>query len=290
MKFLKTTTVLLCALVFKASAQIKEVSGFQNPESVIAYHDKLFVSNMGAVLDPTAKDGDGFISMLSRKDGKVIQEKCMTGLNSPKGMQIHCGKLIVTDADRVVVFKIKTGKKIWEADLSKQGITYANDLVKVCGGVLVSSTDKNEIYKICMSGKIKKLDIRVDLPGANGLVKGCSNLYVANYGRNNNPDGNYGKINRCTKRFVALHTGGAYDGIVKIGHRLVLTNWVSATENMGKIEVYDLCKGKSSEVNIGRTINGPADLYADCKTKTIWVPAMRENKILAVPYALIKSK
>jgi hypothetical protein len=288
MKISKTIMLLLCSVVLTANAQTKEVSGFQNPESVIAYHDKLFVSNMGAVLDPTAKDGDGFISMLSRKDGKMIQEKCYTGLNSPKGMQVRCGKLIVADVDRVVVLNIKSGKKIREVDLSKQGITYANDLVKVCGGVLVTSTLNNEIYKICMSGKVKKLDVKVDLPGANGLVKGCSKLYVANYGRNNSADGSYGKINRCTKKFVAFHTGGAFDGIAKIGHRLVLTDWVSTTESAGKIVVYNLCKKTSSDVNIGRLINGPADIYADCKTKIVWVPAMRENKILAVPYELIK--
>ena len=71
MKIFKTMCVLLFASAITASAQIKEISGFQNPESVVAYKDKMFVSNMGALLEPTAKDGDGYISMLSRKDGKL---------------------------------------------------------------------------------------------------------------------------------------------------------------------------------------------------------------------------
>src|ERR1043165_618222 len=288
MKIKIVVTGLLCAVAFIANAQIKEVSGFQNPESVIAYKDKLFVSNLGAVLDPVAKDGDGYISILSRTDGKMIEKKFITGLNSPKGMGVGWGKLAVADVDRIIVFDIKTKKKVWEADLSKNGITYANDLTMACGAAFVSSTDKNAVYKINMKGKIKTFKVKAELPGANGLAHGCGKLFIANYGRGDNPDGSFGKINRCSKKFKVLQAGGEYDGIVKVGHRLLVTDWVSKTENKGRIVVYDLCHKKSTDMKIGRTIDGPADLYADCKTKTLWVPAMRENKILAIPYALIK--
>ncbi|HLP20245.1 MAG TPA: hypothetical protein VK174_08090 [Chitinophagales bacterium] len=287
-KTIKTIAVLMFAVVFTASAQLKEIGGFQNPESVIALGDKLYVTNLGAQLDPTAKDGDGFISVLNRKDGKMIQEKFISGLNSPKGMLAGHGYLLVTDVDKVLIFKIKTGKKVWEASLEKQGVTYANDMVKVCGGVLVSSTDKNAIYKINMKGKVTMLPVKVDLPGANGLAKGCGKLFVANYGRGNNTDGSFGKVGLCNKKFTALQNGGMYDGIVKKGHCLIVTDWVSATENKGRLVAYSLCKKQSAEINIGRTINGPADIYKDCKTKTLWVPAMRENQIIGVPYDMIK--
>lgn len=288
MKVFKTMCALLFASAITASAQLNEVSGFQNPESVVAYGDKLFVSNMGAQLDPTAKDGDGYITMLWRKDGKMGEEKFISGLNSPKGMIAGMGKLVVTDVDKIVVFNIKTRKKIWEFDLSKQGITYANDLVKVCGGALVSSTDKNAIYKVCMNGKVKLVKVKVELPGANGLTRKCSKLYVANFGRNNVANGSFGKVNRCSKKYTEYQSGGAYDGIVKIGKRLIVSDWVSTTENAGRIVIYNVCKKKATTLNIGRTINGPADLFADCKTKTLWIPAMREGKILAVPYDMLK--
>ena len=288
MKILKVLAILLFPVYFSVNAQVKEVGGFQNPESVIASGKKLFVSNLGAQLDPTAKDGDGYISLLSRKEGKMIEEKFITGLNSPKGMLVHCGKLIVADVDKVVVFRIKTKKKIWEGDLSKEGIVYANDLAMACHGVFVTSTDKNAIYKLCMSGKVKKLPVKVELPGANGLAKGCGKLYVANYGDGNGPSGNFGKVNRCSKKFKMLKGEGAYDGIVKVCHRLILTDWVSPAENKGRLLVYNLCKKKSTEISIGRTIDGPADLFYDCKTKTFWIPAMRENKILGVPFKTVK--
>jgi hypothetical protein len=288
LKLVSAVTILLASAAFSANAQLKEVSGFQNPESVIGYGDKLFVSNLGAVLDPTAKDGDGFISMLSRKDGKILEEKFISGLNSPKGLGVGWGKIAVTDVDRIIVFDIKTRKKVWEADLTKEGITYANDLTMQGFTPFVSSTDKNAIYKVCHKGTIKKLKVKGDLPGANGLARGCGKIFVANYGRGTTPDGSFGKINRCTKKYKAFQMGGVYDGIAKIGHRLVVTDWVNPAENKGRVVVYNLCKKKSGVVTIGRTIDGPADLYADCKTKTVWVPAMRENKLLGISYAEVK--
>ncbi|HJP69699.1 MAG TPA: hypothetical protein VJ846_12430, partial [Sphingomicrobium sp.] len=37
------------------------VAGFASPESVLISGGRRFVSNIGRVLDPVAKDGDGFI-------------------------------------------------------------------------------------------------------------------------------------------------------------------------------------------------------------------------------------
>lgn len=288
MKISTIAILVLCTLSITINAQMTEVSGFQNPESVIACKKHLFVSNLGGQLDGAAKDGDGFISMLSRKDGKMIEEKFITGLNSPKGMQIRHGKLIVVDVDKIVIFKIKSKKKIKEIDLSKEGITYANDLTIVGRRMFVSETLKNVVYKVRRSGKIKELAVKNTLPGANGLGRGCGKLYIANFGRDNAANGGFGRIDRSSKKYTEYQTGGAYDGIVKVCHRLVVTDWVSPTENKGRIVVYDLRKETSSVVDINRTIDGPADLFADCKTKMIWIPAMRENKIIGIPFETIK--
>jgi hypothetical protein len=289
-KILKTLAVLLCFGVFKTiTAQTQEISGgFQNPESVIAIGNKIFVSNMGAKLDPTAKDGDGFISLVSRRSGKVIQEKFITGLNSPKGMKVGWGKLIVTDVDKVLVYNIHTKKKIQEVDLSKEGVTYANDLAVGAGVLLVSSTDNNCIYRVRPGGKVSELLTKVDLPGANGLRRGGGKLFVANYGKDGHPDGSFGTVNRVTKKFTLLQAGGNYDGITKIGKRLVVSDWVNPDENKGRVVVYNLRTKKSHTLDMGRPINGPADLYADRIMRTVYIPAMRENKVLAVSFKSVK--
>ncbi len=287
-KFAIALTVLLGTGVLTSKAQMQEITGFQNPESVVGSGNKLFVSNLGEKLDPTAKDGDGFISLVSRRSGRVLEKKYITGLNSPKGMAVGWGKLAVADADRLVVFNIRTRKKIWEADLSKAGITYANDLAIGTACMLVSSTDKNAIYKVHPNGKITEMGTKVDLAGANGLRRGSAGLFVANYGRGHNPDGSFGKINRTTKKFKVLQAGGNYDGIVKIGHRLIVTDWVNPDENKGRIVVYDLRKKTSTTLNVGRTIDGPADLYADKIMRTVFIPAMRENKVLTLTFKEVK--
>lgn len=281
---LKALVVLLCATVFTAKAQLKEVNGFENPESVMAYGNKLYVTNLGAALDPTAKDGDGYISVINRKNGKMIKQKFITGLNSPKGIQVGWGRIAVTDVDKVIVFNIHNGKKIREYDLASAGITYANDMAIGTAALLVSSTDQNAVYRLKHSNKTNQMLIKVDLPGANGIKRCGNKLYVANYGRNDNANGSFGVVNRTTKKFTLLQAGGAYDGVTKIGKHLVLSDWVSATENKGRLVVYDLHKKKSWGVNIGRTIDGPADIYADKTTRLVWVPAMRENKLLAVSF------
>ncbi|MFN8309078.1 MAG: hypothetical protein U0T73_03870 [Chitinophagales bacterium] len=286
--------VVMAALVgifrFGGHAQIsKEIAGFHNPESVIGYKDHLFVSNMGDKLDPTAKDGDGYISMIYRTDGKMVQEKFIEGLNSPKGLFVCHGYLHVVDVDRIIAYKIKTKEKVWEADLSKQGITYANDVVPFCGGLLVSATDKNAIYKVKRSGKVKQWVVKGELPGANGLLRKCGKLYVANYGRGNEPDGSVVKIG-CNHKVKTLpYPKGYYDGIAKICGILLVADWVNPADNSGKIMAYDCHKKAIATLPVNRTIDGPADIYADCKTKTLWIPAMREGKILAIPFAAVKA-
>lgn len=277
-----------CLATIGGYAQLTEAGGFQNPESIVACGKKMYVSNMGALLDPNAKDGDGFISLVQRTDGKMVEQRFITGLNSPKGMKLCGNKLAIADVDRLVVYNVKTKKKLWETDLSKTGTRYANDIVHVCGGYLLTSTDKNAVYKVCRSGKVKQVKVKGELPGANGVAKGCGKLFIANYGRGTNPDGNFGKLNRCNKKFKVLGSGGIYDGIIKMGHRLVLSDWGSTTDSQGQLIIYNLCKKKMVALSLGRTLNGPADIYADCKTKQIWIPAMRENKIIAVSFKVIK--
>lgn len=271
--------------------KVQEIGGFSTPESVIAKGKYIYVSNMGGVQDPSAKDGDGYISKLSRKDGKLIEEKFITGLNSPKGMYIKGCMLFVADVDKVTAFKLKTKKKHWEADFSSLGVTYLNDIT--CAGpfsAFVSATDKNTIYKVCANKKIKALKVKGELPGVNGVHRKCGKLYVANYGRGEQPIGSYGKINLCNKKYKALQTMGVYDGISTVCGKILVSDWVSTTNGGGKLVLYKPCKKMYRDIDLGRTINGPSDIYVDKCKKRIWIPAMRENKVLYVSTKVLKKK
>ena len=286
------TAIAVFLLTSSYAKKTNEVNGFQNPESVIAYKNHLFVSNTGEKLEPLAKDGDGYISMLSREDGKIIELKFISDLNSPKGMFIKKGVLYVADVDKVQGFNIKTKKKVFEADLSKYGVVYANDITRAFRGMFVSATLKSAIFKIKNNGKIKELKIKGTFNGANGLDrKLVGKLAIANYGKDNEPNGSFGKIGLITKKYKAYQNLGVFDGIVRKCGKLYVSDWVNLSENKGRLVVYKKhCKKGLHEITLDKTINGPSDIYADKKTKMFWIPAMRENKIVAVPFGDLKQK
>lgn len=295
-KIIKNTAALvLSAITISTFAQntAREFGGFQSPESVGAYKKHLFVSNMGANNDPSQKDGDGFISMVNRNSGTMAEEKFITGLNSPKGMLVGHGYILVADVDKVLVYRIKDKKKVWETDLSSQGITYANDIaVRGWMSAFVTSTDKNAVYIAKGKGKerVKKLEVKSSLEGANGIIKKCGKLYIANYGRGTTPNGSYGKVSLCSKKYKVFNSGGVYDGIAPLCGKLLITDWRNTTDGKGRLIVYKKCKKEEVAINIGRDINGPSDLFVDRKYKAVWVPAMNENKLIMVQLKEIKQQ
>lgn len=292
---MNTVALVLSAISINTFAQApsntKVFGPFQSPESVGAYKDFLYVSNMGANNDPSAKDGDGYISKVNRNSGTIAEEKFITGLNSPKGMLVGHGYILVADVDKVVVFRIKDKKKVWETDLSKQGITYANDIaIRGWGSAFVSSTDNNAIYIAKANGKVKKLNVKGNLEGANGIFQKCGKLYIANYGRGTSPNGSYGKIGLCNKKYKVFNSGGVYDGIAPLGGKLLVSDWRNTTEGKGRLIVYRKCKKEEVAISLERDINGPSDLYVDRKYKAIWIPGMNEGKIIQVSLKDVKTQ
>lgn len=284
-------TALIGACIISASAQKpNDITGLSNPESIGGHGKYLYVSNLGAQLDPTAKDGDGFISKVDRKTGQIVEKNFITGLNSPKGIMIVGGYIHVADVDKIVAYRIKDKKKVWEADLSGFGVTYANDIAMGCFKLYVSSTDRNAIFIVRPSGKIKMVKMKDAIPGANGLYKSCGKLYVANYGRGTEPNGSFGRVKPCKGKFKPFITGGIYDGITKVGGKLIVSDWVSEKDAKGKLVVYAPCSKKYMNLDMDRTFNGPADIYKDCKYRTLYIPSMRDNTVVSYRLKDVKAK
>jgi len=284
-----TALFMVCFISIKAQKP-NDITGLSNPESVSAHGKYLYVSNLGVQLDPNAKDGDGFISKVDRKTGQMVEKNFITGLNSPKGLMIVGGYIHVADVDKVVAYRIKDKKKVWEADLSGFGVTYANDIAMGCFKLYVSSTDKNAIFKVKPSGKIKMVKMKDVLAGTNGLYKSCGKLYVANYGRGTEPYGSFGRVKVCRGKYKEFMTGGIYDGITKIGGKLIVSDWVNEKEAKGKLVVYAPCSKKYMDLDMGRTFNGPADIYKDCKYRTLYIPSMRDNSVVSYRIKDVKMK
>jgi hypothetical protein len=285
------TAALAMIAICGYAQQTKEVTGFNTPESVVAKCKNLYVSNMGSKVDPIAKDGDGFISKLDRKDGKIIEQKWITGLNSPKGLKIVHGKLYVADVDRLMVYCVKTGKKLWEQDFDKIGVNYLNDVsIRGCGSVFVSATDKDAIYKVCKK-KIIQVKVKGTIEGANGLYRSLFKLYIANYGHAKQPNGSFGVINLITHKYHTYESGGMYDGIQKYRGKILVSDWINSSgQRQGKLFSYQKCHKKYTEIAPGVDISGPSDIYLDRKMKVLWIPCMLDNKIVSVPFSALKTK
>lgn len=118
-----------------------KVGGFNNPESVLVDSNRVYVSNLGAKLTPTEKDGDGYISLLN-KNGDVINKNFLTKLNAPKGMAVVSKTLYVADVDELKGFDI-VSKKLLAKLLTANGVWYDNGRAFV---VSLGTTPQNLTY------------------------------------------------------------------------------------------------------------------------------------------------
>ena len=255
------------------------LGGFAHPESVELDipHGVLYVSNLNG--GPLDKDGNGYISIVS-KDGKLIQQNWVTGLNAPKGMVIDGFKLFVSDIDQLVEIDTRTGKVTAKYDAA--GAKFLNDTaVDADGNVYVSDIAKSTIWQL----KDGEMSLWYDKPGfqnPNGLraIKG-DKLLVAGFGTGMHDDGamdtkgNLLVIDLKTKELSNLGDGrgiGALDGLERNGR-----NGFYATDfNAGAL--YNVNPDGSFETVLDFAA-GSADMDQFNNGHTVVIPQMLENEI-----------
>ncbi|GAB4410136.1 MAG: ATP-binding protein [Bacteroidia bacterium] len=263
--------------------QLKDI-GLASPESVIGDGTYYYVSNVGKKLEPSNKDGDGFIMKLDF-DGNVVAEKFMTGLDAPKGSAIAGGKFYVADIDKVRIFDLATGEAAGEIDFSKTGTQFLNDIAKKSETELfVSATDINRIYTIKLAdGSYTELVAKPTIQKPNGLWYEAANntLYVVNF--TDDMKGVVGKIviSNAGNTYETLNPfEGGLDGIALLNEQqLVFTDW-----NRKAFLLLDLSSGRVGQFPIAeevkaKGIDGPADFFFDAAKGEFWIPGMRENTI-----------
>ena len=267
-----------------ASAETKEIwslSGFSHPESVDLDipHQVLYVSNIGGA--PLDKDGNGFISRLSR-DGKLLDLKWIEGLNAPKGMVMQGLKLWVTDIDRLVEIDTSQGKIT--NTYPAEGAVFLNDpAVDAKGNVYVSDIAKRKIWQL-QDGKMSIWYDGDDLMHVNGMrVIYGGKLLVAGWGRGMHDDGstdslgNLFTISLKTKAIENFGDGrpvGNLDGLERDAHgEFLATDFISG----GLMRIH---KDGSFETLVDLA-PGSADLDAIDKGHTAIVPRMQEDTVTA---------
>jgi sugar lactone lactonase YvrE len=267
--------------------RVATIDGFKHPESVRydSALDVYFVSNING--DPSAKDGNGFISRM-RPDGAIDSLMFIAGgrggvtLNAPKGLALVGDTLWVADIDAVRAFNVRTGALVANVDLSGQKALFLND---VCVGP---------------DGAIYVTDTGIRGTGANAHVKGADRIFRIAPDHSvsvalatdslESPNGI--TWDRNGKRFIVVPFNGSrrilawrigekqptqigfgrgqFDGVeVLPDDRLVVTSWADSS-----ISIRD-----GARETIIRDVPSPADIGIDTKRMRIAVPELMKDRV-----------
>jgi len=268
-------TAMLIAILFNSSllfAQHKleklweTDSVLKVPESVLFDGDNkiLYAANIDGT-DPWAKDGKGSVAKVGL-DGKVIATEWISGLNAPKGMGLHKGKLYVADLNELVVIDIAGGKI--EKRIVVTGAEGLNDVsVSKNGTVYVSDSKLKKIFVV----KDGVTELLLDtLKGPNGVLIRGDDFYLLDAG------GMY-KMNK-DKTLTKITDGmdGGTDGIENIsGNDFIVSCWQGVVwyvnANGSKQQLLDSRPDKKNSADIG----------LDAKNKIVYVPTFWRNTIVA---------
>lgn len=245
-----------------------EVTGLSVPESVLPVPEKgiLYVSNIG-VNNPTEKEGNGFISILSI-DGKIKTLKWCDKLNSPKGMDISGDKLYVSEVDRIAQIDLITGKKLNEYPI--EGAVFLNDIAAASDGSLyISDSRTGTIYKL-KDGEVSVFVKSDDFPNPNGVVFKKGKLLLGTGNK-------IVKIDLATKEVkdYFLNTGGV-DGLAIVDEDIIIfSDWP------GKVHI--MKKGEEKELLLDTSMletTKTADFGFITGKNLIYIPTFFANSVI----------
>ena len=275
MKNFKLISICVFVLAVLAAANVEPVKLwetdeiYQKPESV-AYDGKrgfLYVSNLGSLKNGMPY-GVQSISKVSLK-GKVIKFDWIGNLTRPTGICINDDKLYIVERFGVVVYDLETDKVSDKFYIKTSN--FLNDItVDSEGGIYVSESDTNVIYKILGRNVEKWLDSE-EISRPNGVLFDNGKLIVGV-----NSDNFLKAVDISNKQItkIAELGPGTIDGIKKCGDGYLVSHF---SGNLYLVkpsgQVTELINTREAEINI-------ADFEYIPDKDMVVSPAMRKNKII----------
>ena len=236
--------------------QVWQATGLDGPESAVLDSGAgvLYVSNVNG--EANAADGNGYIAKLS-PSGEIQEKQWVTGLNAPKGLALHDGKLYVSDIDELVVIDTASGDIT--ARHKAEGATFLNDVTAHQDGrVFVSDMMENQIWKL--EGDQFEMWLQDEaLENPNGLLAEQDRLVVGAWGKpkedfSTDVPGHLKAVDYENKAITSIGPGdpiGNLDGVEPNGQGgYLVTDWFNGglynISEDGKAEmVLDLQQGSA---------------------------------------------
>ncbi len=277
---LTIATAATAATAAPSATKLWETAGFKNPESALFDNEAgvVYVSNVNG--EPTAKDGNGFVSKVS-PNGKIQTLEWVKGLNGPKGLAHAGGKLYVADIDELVEIDLKSGAiaKRYPA----AGAKFLNDVAAdAAGNIYVSDMATNTIWRLS-GGKFEVFVNDAKLESPNGLAVENDTLWVAAWGVMTNGmetkvPGHLKRVSLIDKTITSHGNGsplGNLDGLEPLGDGAYLvSDWVAG-------KVFRITP--TGEANLLFELGpGTADLGYDRASATTYIPQMKTGMLYAL--------
>ncbi len=264
-------SILFCTAVFSQQTDYVKLweseKVFQIPESVYCDNDNnvLYVANING--SPVVKDGNGFISKLS-KDGEVVDLKWIDGLNAPKGMGQYGNLLYVTDIDELIEIDIEAGEVL--SRFKVEGARFLNDIAIDPNGIVYISDTQNNVIYVFDGNSVEEWYTNDDFNGLNGLLYYGNALYAGSQDLilKINP------FNKASKR--AAENMGVVDGLnIDEYQNFIVSDFSGRLQYLKPAgEFYTLFNTTDQMINA-------ADVFYDVKDGILYVPTFRDNRVAA---------
>ncbi len=268
--------------------RIATVTGFRTPECARydADLDIYFVSSISG--QPSAKDGDGFISTMS-PDGALLDSLFVKGgidgvvLNAPKGIAIVGDTLWVTDIDALRAFDKRSGVPLATVDLAPLGAVFLNDLARGPDGALyitdtgiiidengVTHPGPDRIFRLGPGHTVTTAAQGDTLSGPNGIVwdEAHTRFVVAPFGAG----AVFGWAPGDSLPTMIATGPGGFDGAQRLPDgRFLIASWTDSSVHM-----------LDSTATLARYITGvpsPAAIGVDAKHNRVAIPIFTEDRV-----------
>ncbi len=249
------------------------LDGLQAPEAA-RFDPELgvyFVANVNG--EPTAKDGNGYISRVTR-EGKVDSLKFIAGgrggvkLHGPKGLAIKGDTLWVADIDAARAFDKRSGKPLATVDLAGKAKFLNDATVGPDGAIYFTDTFANLVYRVADGKATAAVEFK-DKPGPNGITwdsAGARFLIVSFQGKSI-----YSWAPGDSAPAVLAEGPGQMDGIEKVGDdRFVVSTWTDSS--------LFVLQGDSITTLVGG-LPSAADIALDAERGRVAVPLLLEDRV-----------